>query len=153
MAKPIEFFSKNAEFAWLSNFSPHGFTVGGEYWPTVEHFFQAAKFLGDEALEHRNRIRLSGSPKQAKALGQSRKHKLRPDWEDAKEQVMLVALRAKFSMPDLREKLLATGDRPLIEASRFDRYWGAGRDGRGKNRLGVLIMEVRAELHPSNLKR
>lgn len=149
MSKPIEFFSRSSEFAWLSNFSPHGLAVDGKYWPTVEHFFQAAKFLGDDAAEHRERIRCAGSPKQAKALGQSRKHALRTDWEEVKEQIMLTALRAKFSTPELQRRLLATGRRPLIEASPFDRYWGAGRDGRGRNRLGALLMQVRSELQHS----
>ena len=90
MSAPIRFFSRSDEFAWLSNFSPHGFTLLGEYWPTVEHCFQAAKFLGDEAAEHRARIRNAASPKHAKSLGQSRKYPIRADWEEVKESVMLV---------------------------------------------------------------
>ena len=72
---------------------------------------------------------------------------MRSDWEEVKEQVMLKALRAKFSHhQDLREQLLATGNLHLAEASPCDYYWGTGKSGKGKNRLGVLLMQVRSEL-------
>jgi ribA/ribD-fused uncharacterized protein len=59
---------------------------------------------------------------------------------------MSKALRAKFAAPALKTLLLSTGERPLVEDSPYDRYWGAGKDGRGKNRLGALLMELRDEL-------
>ncbi len=39
-----------------------------------------------------------------------------------------------------------TGDEPLLEDSPEDFLWGTGRDGSGQNRLGVLLMELRAQL-------
>ena len=60
---------------------------------------------------------------------------------------LLAALRKKFAAAKLRELLLATADRPLVEASPFDYYWGCGRSGTGKNRLGELLMQTRAELY------
>ena len=60
---------------------------------------------------------------------------------------MREGLRLKFKTHhDLREKLLATRDKKLIEHTFKDRYWADGGDGSGKNRLGVLLMELRAEL-------
>ena len=64
---------------------------------------------------------------------------------------MRTLLRKKFSMPELREKLLATGDTTLIEGTTWhDNYWGVCScekcGGRGKNRLGELLMEIREEL-------
>lgn len=41
------------------------------------------------------------------------------------------------------QKLLSTGTREIVEFSEKDAYWGNGGDGSGKNRLGVLLMEVR----------
>lgn len=146
MAKPIYFYSKDADYYWLSNFAPYGFELDGVHWPTVEHYFQAAKFVGDDLATYRERIRAAHSARQAKALGRSQAQPLRPDWEEVKEAEMLKALRAKFSNADLRGMLLETGRRPLVEASPSDRYWGAGSDGGGKNRLGALLMQVRAEL-------
>jgi len=59
---------------------------------------------------------------------------------------MMDALRAKFAQhDDLRDILLGTGDAALVEHTANDSYWG---DGSGKNRLGVLLMRLRAELRP-----
>jgi ribA/ribD-fused uncharacterized protein len=80
-------------------------------------------------------------------LGRSRKFPLRRDWESVKEDIMRQALRAKFTQhPELRELLLATGDAKLVEHTNNDRYWGDGGDGSGRNRLGLLLMELRAQL-------
>ena len=127
--------------------------MGGESWPTVEHYFQAQKFGGAGCEVHRERIRESNSPAQAKRLGQSRKYPLRRDWERVKEGIMKQALRGKFRDPGLRKLLLSTGKRRLIEASPYDSYWGEGRDGKGKNRLGVLLMELREELRKTESGR
>ena len=60
---------------------------------------------------------------------------------------MRTAVRAKFEThADLREQLLATGDEEFVEDSPNDDYWGRGRRGTGKNRLGRILMEVREEL-------
>jgi ribA/ribD-fused uncharacterized protein len=143
---PIYFYSKTAAYHELSNFSPHGFEEDGVFWPTVEHYFQAQKFVGPLLAEYREKIRRALSPSQAKTLGRSRQHPLRADWEAVKEEIMLRALRRKFAVPALRALLLATGERTLVEASPSDSYWGSGRRGAGRNRLGVLLMQVRAEI-------
>ena len=72
---------------------------------------------------------------------------IRPDWDAAKEDVMRKALAAKFAGdPALRGLLLGTGTARIVEDSPRDSYWGAGKDGRGLNRLGVLLMEIRSAL-------
>lgn len=146
MAKPIKFFSKNDRYFELSNFYPQGFENEDGYWPTVEHYFQAAKFAGEDHKEYREKIRTCGSPKYAKTLGQTRKISIRADWEEVKEDVMLYALRRKFTHPKLKSILLSTKNRELIEDSPHDKYWGRGPNYKGKNRLGALLMQVREEL-------
>jgi hypothetical protein len=47
---------------------------------------------------------------------------------------------------DVREALLATCDAEIVEHTSNDRYWGNGGDGSGRNMLGKILMEVRAEL-------
>ncbi len=80
-------------------------------------------------------------------MGRSRKHKLRPDWEHVKENVMREAVLAKFAQhDDLRAILLGTGDALLVEHTGNDSYWGDGGDGSGRNRLGHVLMSVRDEL-------
>jgi uncharacterized protein (TIGR02452 family) len=143
--EPIYFYSKTAAYYELSNFSRHGFQLDGVYWPTVEHYFQAQKFPSEPAYQER--IRRARSPKDAKALGRSRKVPLRSDWEQIKDEVMRRALRAKFvTHAELTAVLLGTGDRELIENAPSDYYWGCGRTGTGHNRLGKLLMELRTAL-------
>jgi len=60
---------------------------------------------------------------------------------------MLRAVRAKFAQrEDLAALLLSSGDALIVERSPHDRYWGAGADGLGANKLGQIFMAVRAEL-------
>ena len=57
------------------------------------------------------------------------------------------SVRRKFELyPDRRALLLATGEEELAEAAPTDYYWGIGRDGNGQNKLGLLLMRLRAEL-------
>jgi ribA/ribD-fused uncharacterized protein len=48
--------------------------------------------------------------------------------------------------PEVAARLLATGDRRLVENNSYDYYWGCGRDRRGDNHYGRVLMNVRARL-------
>jgi ribA/ribD-fused uncharacterized protein len=127
--------SFTGEHAFLSNFfvEPDG--------DTVEHYYQAFKTDDHKAMK---RILNAPTASAAKKLG--RKVELHADWEEIKEDVMLHLLRAKFKDEDLAQKLLDTGDAELVEGNKWgDTYWGVCR-GKGKNRLGELLMQVRSEL-------
>jgi ribA/ribD-fused uncharacterized protein len=140
----ILFYRVNEPYGEFSNFAPFPVKLNGQTWPTTEHFFQAQKFAGSE---HEHVIRKANSPMTAAHLGRSRKLPLRRDWESAKDNVMREALRAKFTQhANLRILLLGTGDALLVEHTKKDGYWGDGGNGTGKNRLGQLLMELRAEL-------
>jgi ribA/ribD-fused uncharacterized protein len=144
MTDPIYFYSTQGKYGGFSNFSRHGFTLDEQYWKTSEHYFQAQKFAG---TPHAETVRAAKTPKEAASTGRRRDLPLRKDWEQIKDDVMRAALYAKFSQhADLRALLLETGDAPIIEAAPRDDYWGAGKAGTGKNRLGVLLMEVREKL-------
>jgi hypothetical protein len=74
---------------------------------------------------------------------------IRPDWEQVKVSEMRRALRAKFDRiyrPGLCDMLLSTGNLEIVEANPRDSFWGAGPDGTGQNKLGNLLMELRAQL-------
>ena len=143
-AEPIQFYKIHEPFGEFSNFSPHPFRLKGKEWPTSEHFFQAQKFAG---TEHEEAVRVAASPMIAARMGRERTRPLREDWERVKEDAMREALRAKFTQhAGLRELLLSTGDSILVEHIAHDRYWGDGGDGSGRNRLGALLMELRASL-------
>jgi ribA/ribD-fused uncharacterized protein len=137
----IYFYSSHDKYFELSNFSKHGFTLKDKYWPTVEHYFQAQKFPGHPQEE---RIRTAASPKQAKQLGRTRSVPLRADWERVKDDIMREAVLAKFrAHDDLKKLLLDTGKENLVEDAPKDYYWGCGKDGSGKNKLGKILMETR----------
>ena len=60
---------------------------------------------------------------------------------------MIIALRAKFTQhPELKQLLLSTGNKILIEHTSNDKYWGDGY-GTGLNRLGQCLMIIRDELN------
>jgi len=133
----------------FSNFSLHGVELGGAYWPTVEHYFQAQKF---EDAAYRERIRRARTPKDAKELGRTRSLPILSDWDTKRDDVMLEAVRKKFQThAEVREQLLATGDEELIENAPSDFYWGCGRTGTGQNKLGKILMRVRGELREANV--
>ena len=82
---------------------------------------------------------------------------LRPDWESARETLMLALARDKFARnPELRRLLLETGQGVIEEGNDWgDLYWGTAlhddpvrgiKAGAGRNRLGELLMQVRGEL-------
>ena len=147
--KEIKFYKVNDEYGFMSNFAPYPFSDGSRIWPISEHYFQAQKFLVPHIQE---KIRQIVSPMDAALEGRNRQNPLRPDWEEVKDEVMLQALRMKFSQnPEIAKELLATGDAILIEHTRNDDYWADGGDGSGKNKLGLLLMQVREELKNSTL--
>lgn len=77
--------------------------------------------------------------------------KLRKDWNAIKTDVMLSLVRGKFQWPELQKKLLATGDAYLEEGNTWsDTCWGVC-DGRGENRLGKILMQVREEARRGEL--
>ena len=115
----------------------------------IRALFQSQKFLVPQIQE---KIRQIASPMDAALEGRNRQNPLRSDWEEVKDEVMLQALRMKFSQnPEIVRELLATGDANIIEHMRNDAYWADGGDGTGKNKLGLLLMQVREELKNSIL--
>lgn len=151
----ISFWDPNKENGYLSNFYPSPIELGGNTWRTVEHYFQAHKFPEDAMVTYNYgktlpiwyHIMCQPLAWLAAKEGERRDFPLLSNWDEIKEDVMLKALHAKFTQhKNLREKLLATGDEDIVEDSPYDYYWGTGENGTGKNRLGILLMQVREEL-------
>jgi len=130
----------------FSNFWLASIKMDGKTWPSSEHYYQACKFPPHSAMYER--VRTAATPMQCKRLAQANvtpQHE--QAWHEIRDAVMYRALRAKFPQHgNLRRVLLDTGDSTLVERSPYDAYWGCGRDGRGTNRLGTLLMQLRTEL-------
>ncbi|KAJ3319566.1 hypothetical protein HDV06_006214 [Boothiomyces sp. JEL0866] len=141
----INFYRQNDPYGEFSNFYIAEIQVGGTRWPTTEHYFQAQKFPNNPEIM--KSIQDACTPGVAAKLGRNRQYPLRKDWEAVKEDVMMDALRAKFTQHEQLKKLLVqTGDATLVEHTRNDSYWGDGGNGTGNNRLGILLMKLRSEL-------
>lgn len=142
----IGFYSRDGPYGFLSNFHRVTLISGGKEYPTLEHLYQSQKAAGSEFQEW---IRLAPNPYLAMEAGRGlragKPGELRPDWEEMKLSFMLVDLRLKFQDPELRAKLIATGDAYLYEDSPNDTFWGLV-NGKGENHLGRLLMKVRIEV-------
>lgn len=144
MNASIKFYAVSAPYGEFSNFALYPIKLKGKVWQTTEHYFQAQKFAG---TPHENKIRKAASPMMAAQLGRTRKVRIRQNWDNIKDNIMYDALYAKFTQhPDLQMLLLSTEDAQLIEHTENDDYWGDGGDGKGKNKLGKLLMQVRTVL-------
>jgi len=147
---------------YLGNWFPSYFLDEvGHNFPTSEHYMMCRKALlmGDDKIA--GQVLRSSHPNSARQLG--RKVRGPNGWDRAKwianrEKIMIDRLIPKFRQnAELREKLLATDDKILVEASPRDRIWGIGisaanKDAthperwKGQNLLGKCLMEVRALL-------
>jgi N-glycosidase YbiA len=143
---PILFYgTKEIPYGCFSNFSAHPFTLENQTWHTSEHYFQAMKFFPH--WDHIKALREMLSPMQVAKAGRSRARPLRPDWEAVKDDIMRVAVLAKFEQnPEIAKILLETGDEELTENTTKDHHWGTGSTGTGLNMLGKILMETREKL-------
>lgn len=135
-------------FGAFSNLHRREIVFEGEVFATSEHAYQAGK-----ARKPAVRKWLMEAP--SPSLLAMAAHGLyywdvAPGWSATKFDRMRAVLRVKFTQhPDLRDLLLSTGDARLVETATIDnevnRLWGVV-NGVGRNMLGVLLMELRAEL-------
>jgi hypothetical protein len=143
----IYFYKAWQPYGCFSNFSFHGIHLQGVYWPTVEHYYQAQKFVGSTDAVIIPFIHAAPTPEEAAALGRCSTRQLRRDWDLVKIQVMREAVLKKFlTHTDIREVLLRTGDEMLVENSPIDYFWGCGANKTGQNHLGKILISVREEI-------
>jgi ribA/ribD-fused uncharacterized protein len=117
---------------------------------------EKAALFGDEEILAQ--ILATEDPKAMKALGRKVRSFDSTVWDKAKYSIVLNGNYAKFTQDDaLREYLLSTADKILVEASPLDTVWGIGLGAnnpksvdpaqwRGRNLLGFALMEVRDEI-------
>ena len=143
---PIRFYNRGEPYYEFTNFYPAVIKIDGKDWPSSEHYFQAQKFIGTPYVEY---IRKLQSPRMAFEFtrDQNVHHWARYDWDKIKIRVMYKALIAKFLQHGtLKDQLLGTNDRDLIEHTPYDTFWGNGGNDTGKNMLGRLLVILRSEL-------
>jgi ribA/ribD-fused uncharacterized protein len=130
------------DFYVLSNFS--AFTL---MWKDIRFDTSEAAYHWEKFPDHpelRKTIASAASAHEAFKLAEAYRHCRREDWDDVKVDIMRDILLAKANQHEyVRRKLLATGDRELIEDSWRDDFWGWGPNEDGRNVLGNLWMEIR----------
>lgn len=158
---PINFYGNKGPNGYLSNFYLGIFTIKGIQYQTNEHWYQSMK---SEDPEVQFKIRSAPGPGTAKRWGGQ--IECREDWEElvgtptlramyqdargdiverTKDFYMFWGLTQKFTqLRDIRARLLGTGDEELVEYSK-EPYWGNALDGSGLNKLGRMLMAIRAK--------
>jgi N-glycosidase YbiA len=137
------------DFYVLSNFSAFCLHWRRQAHFTSEHAYHWARFdLPDgKGLLLQDCVQRAGSAHDAFKFAQENKSKQRDDWDAIKVDTMREILRAKAEQHEyVRRKLLATGDRELVENSWRDDFWGWGPNRDGQNMLGKLWTEIRSSL-------
>ena len=142
----IEFYEKNYKYYEFTNFyEGKPIKIDGVSWKTAEHYFQAQKFVGHVKLQ--KILQKKETAKEALDFATTHADEWRPDWLTVNVAVMRTALSEKFRQDQALGKLLCgTGDAKLVEAAPRDNFWGYGPDGKGKDMLGKLLMELRTAL-------
>ncbi|MFG2904866.1 NADAR family protein [Kitasatospora sp. NPDC048286] len=142
----------------LSQWWPGEFTVDGVGYASAEHWMMAgkARMFGDEEIAQR--VLEARTPGEAKKLGRLVRDFDNETWTAGRFELVVAGNVAKFGQDEaLRDYLLGTGDRVLVEASPLDRIWGIGlasddiraqqpAEWRGLNLLGFALMEARTRL-------
>ena len=145
--EPIKFYNRGEPYYEFTNFYPAAVIIDEQRWPSTEHYFQAQKFVGTPYLDV-----IRGLPTAREAFQLSRNPTVsqwrRSDWDTVKDDIMLKALRCKFTQhKDLRKLLWETGEREIIEHTTNDSYWAdGGGPGKGLNKLGRLLIQVRDDI-------
>ena len=151
----IRFYRANEKpYGIFSNLYQRAISFEGREFPTAEHAYQAGKASKEKVREW---ILSAPSPSLvAMAAHGLYTWDIAPNWSRVKLDRMRQVLLAKFMQhEDLRMLLLSTGNARLVEAGRTDnavnREWGEV-NGKGMNKLGVLLMEVREEIRGKQFK-
>lgn len=135
------------EFFCFDNFSSFRVLVDGVLYCTLEHAYQASKFL-QTAPNIAQEIINSYSAHEAQKIAFANRDKQRKDWDEIKVSVMEKLVRLKVEQnPYVKHKLLQTKDYIICEDSPKDSFWGIGPNRDGRNELGKIYMKIRDELY------
>jgi len=125
-SEAVVVYKTKEDFGGLSNMaSGYPLHINGVRILTTEALYQACRF--PHMPEVQREIIGQHSPMTAKMKSKPHRKDSRPDWDDVRHKVMRWCLRVKLAQnyEEFGLLLLATRDRPIVEQSRKDDYWGA----------------------------
>jgi type I restriction enzyme S subunit len=151
-AESVVFLKTDEPFGGLSNMAGgYPIRVNGIRILTSEALYQACRF--PHLPDVQRMIIGENSPMTAKMRSKPYRKDSRRDWDQVRVRIMRWCLRMKLASnwSAFSELLLRTGDRPIVEQSRKDDFWGAKAVGDGStlvgmNVLGRLLMELREQV-------
>jgi len=140
----------------MSNFYKCDINIYGTRMKSAEHAYQYTKAFRRGELDQAKKIQEAKDGAEAKYLARF----LKPSttWVSERDQVMKDVLAVKADqVPEFRQALLQSRGKKLVEAVKNETYWASGLDTQdtlhtkpeywfGKNRMGELLMELRAKL-------
>ncbi len=147
----------------FSQWYPSTFELDGKMYATAEHYMMAEKARLFLDFDTEQKILESSDPSHAKAMGRQVKNFSNGVWSQKCFEIVVRGNTLKFMQnPELKNFLISTGNKVLVEASPLDPIWGIGlaedsieaKDPllwKGKNLLGFALMKVRDELIPGKL--
>lgn len=148
-------------FFWGGSFSQWAkskFVIDGVEFNTCEQYMMYKKALMFHDYDAAKKIMATSNPKEQKAIGRRVKGFNREHWETYCREIVYDANVAKFTQnEDMREELMATGNKEFCEASPMDKIWGVGMaednpliqdkaNWQGTNWLGEALTKVRSHL-------
>ena len=125
-------------------------------WAEQAIMWRKAKLFG--ANDIASKILLAQSAHAAKMLGRSKDIPFdQKIWDAHKMAIFEEVLFDKFSIPHLRNVLIAEKEKTFVEASPYDRIWGCGlaedddrildeKNWKGQNLLGKALKNVQLKL-------
>jgi len=152
-------FLKTAEiFGGLSNMAGgYPLSINGIRILTSEALYQACRF--PHLPDVQKLIIGQASPMTAKMKSKPHRKDSRPDWDMVREGIMRWCLHVKLVQhwENFGDLLLSTGDRPIVEESYRDPFWGAkpinAETLQGANMLGRLLVELREQLRDPDVHK
>ncbi len=153
--QPLRFCSHDTSFFELTNTAEYQILVNCNKFPSPEHAIQHRAFLGtglEQALIEDSPLYIGPSGKDAVQFGINNLKSASIKWPRDASPYMRVVVRAKFNFydyPAVSRMLMETYKfaRILVFDNKQDSLWGAGNNDTGENRLGLMLMERRAELY------
>lgn len=158
----VLFWKENEEYGCFSNWYRRGFVIDDFEYLHVEQYMMAQKAKLFHDTKTYTSILRATEPWDCKDLGKQVSPFDPKAWDAVKYDIVKAGNRAKYEQnPDLKAKLLDTGDAILAEASPKDKIWGIGLDAAnaaetdpsawpGQNLLGRILMELRTEFGERN---
>lgn len=155
----IGFFHENEPYGCFSNWYPAEFNYAGRHFMNVEQFMMFHKVMMFGKINLAKQIMSTSNPAVCKQIARQKFPEFNATiWKKTCRVIVKRGVRAKFQQNEhILKTLLKTGNALLAECSPYDKKWGIGIDiyddarlhihrWKGKNYLGVVLMEVRDEL-------